>query len=90
VGRERGGETDDVRAVKPRDQGPQDDRPVVEEVMTLVEDDGADTRGGDAVDEGAGVRVEVFVGGRAVGGQQVRLQGLGSERRTAICSASAA
>ena len=39
--------------------------------MTLVEDHRADTRGGDAVDEGPSVRVEVLVGGRAVGGQQV-------------------
>ncbi len=69
--RERGGEPDDVGAVEPRDQGAQDDRPVVEEVMTLVQDHRADTRGGDAVDEGASVRVEIVVGRRAVSGQQV-------------------
>ncbi len=76
--RERGGEPDDVGVLEPRNQCAQDDRPVIEQVMTLVEDDGAHTRGRDAVDEGASVRVEIPVGRRTIGGQQVATDPLDS------------
>jgi hypothetical protein len=68
---QRCGEPDDVRQIEAGDQGAQDNRPVIEQVMALVEDDRAHARGDDPVDKRTGVGMEVRVDGRPIGGQEL-------------------
>ncbi len=65
-----GGQADDVRIVQLADEIAQGQRPVVEQVMALVQHNGADAAGGQVGDQGAGVGVQEALQLGGVSGQQ--------------------